>query len=212
MSKSKNKKKTKQSKKINKTDSSSIDSVKEGMSPDSLREVIVDSLLLYDQRKIDLAKQAEEIEAQKRQKLIGYKDYSNRKLIPRAFLTFLNRTWVLLKILFMRKDKISGEYVTTSLMSTAVSSLFSLIKWILWIIAAVLLLKYPLSFVIPSIPAIKMSLYLVYIGIAILAFAFAQVFRIASIEIEKTQDRNYIVDIFAAVTAIVSIIISLVIR
>lgn len=213
MSKSKNKKKTKQSTRTSgKIVSSSIEFSKKDMSSDDLQETIVNSLLVYDQKKAEMAKQAEEDELQTRREAIGYKDYSNRKLIPRIIMIFLNRLKVFIRVLFMPKEKIRGEYMTTSLMSTAVSSLFGLIKWMLWIIAAVLLLRYPLSFVVPSIPTIKMSLYLVYIGISILAFVFAQVFRIVSIEMEKMQDRNYVVDIFAAVTAIVSIIISLVIR
>ena len=184
----------------------------ENMSTDDMKTLIVDSLLAYDQAKTDLDKKTEEIELQRRRELVGYKDYSNRKLIPRVFLTFLNQITVLFKVLFMPKSKIKGDYATTGLLKFAVSVLFSAAKWILWVVAVSLILSYPLSLIVPKSPVVDLTTYPTYIGFGLLAFLFAQLFRVASIEVDKMKDHNYIVDLFAAVAAVVAIVISIVLR
>ena len=177
-----------------------------------MQNLIVSSLLEYDKAKAEREKKAEETDLQARRDLIGYKDYSGRKFIPRVFLTFINRIVVLFKVLFMSKEKIKGDYATTGLMKSAVSILFSAAKWVFRAIGIYALISYPLTFVFPSLAKIDVSTYFVYIGFGITALLFAQIFRIASIEVEKMKDHNYVVDIFAAVAATVAIIISLIIR
>lgn len=184
----------------------------DNMSNKEMQELLVNSLLDYDKAKKDLEIKAEEEALLERQKLLGYKDYSDRKLIPRLFLQFFNRIAVIFRILFMSRERIKGDYATTVLMKIGVSLLFGLAKWLLWIVSICCFLSYPLSQMLPNNPKIELSMYPAYIGFGVLAFIFAQLFRIASIEIEKMKDHNYIVDIFAAVAAIVAIIVSLAIR
>ena len=186
--------------------------IPDNMSNNEMQELLVKSLLAYDEAKKELEVKAEEEALLERQKLLGYKDYSGWKLIPRVFLQFFNRIAVIIRILFMPKKTIKGDYATTGLMKIGVSMLFGLAKWLLWIVSICCFLSYPLSQMLPNNPKIELSMYPAYIGFGLLAFIFAQLFRIASIEIEKMKDHNYIVDIFAAVAAIVAIIISLVIR
>ncbi len=184
----------------------------DNMSQADMQNLIVSSLLEYDKAKAEREKKTEESDLQARRDLVGYKDYSNRGFISRVFLTFLNRFAVFIRILFMPKEKIKGDYATTGLMKFAVSIIFTAVKWILWIVSLVFIASYPLSIIIPNIHNINPAMYPAYIGFGVLAFIFAQLFRVASIEIEKMKDHNYIVDIFAAVAAIVAIIVSLIIR
>ena len=45
---------------------------------------------------------------------------------------------------------------------------------------------------------------------AIIAFIFGRIFRIAKFEIEKMTDRNYMLSILSAVTALIAMILALV--
>ena len=184
----------------------------ENMSQEEMKNLIVSSLLEYDKVKMKIENEAGVSKAQARRDLVGYKDYSDRKLIQRIFMTLVNSVGVLFRILFMPKNKISGAYATTGLMKFAVSGLFSIAKWVLWGLTGFCFLSYPLSIIIPGLQAVDLRLYPTYIGIGILTLLLAQMFRIAGIEIEKMDDHNYIVDIFAAVAATVAIVISVVIK
>ena len=184
----------------------------ESVTRDDLHKIIVKALLEYDQRKKELEKNDSENELKDRHELIGYKDYSNRKGLSRLVLTFVNRVRVFFRILFMPKKKIKGDFATTSLMKFAVALLFSATKWALWVFSFGAVLSYPVSLLLPNASRIELIEYPSYFCFGIIAFIFAQLFIIASIEIENMEDRNYVVDIFAAVAAIVAIIVSIVLR
>ena len=184
----------------------------DNMSQAEMQNLIVSSLLEYDKAKAEREKKAEENDLQARRDLVGYKDYSDRKFIPRVFLTFINRIVVLFRLLFMPKEKIEGDYVTTGLMKFAVSILFAAAKWVFRVFGIYGLISYPLTFVFPNLAKIDIPTYFVYIGFGITALLLSQMFRLASIEVEKLKDHNYVVDIFAAVAALVAIIVSLIIR
>ncbi len=181
-------------------------------SKQDLEDTIVKALLSYDQARKESDKKIAEKEFQDRHTTLGYKDYSQRKGIVRLILVFFNRLGVFIRILFMPRDKIKGDFATTNLMKFAVSFLFSAAKLLLWAVSFVTLLSYPLSLITPNLEKMDLSAYPTYLCIGIISFIFAQLFRIASIEIEKMEDHNYIVDVFAAVAAIVAIIISIIHR
>lgn len=184
----------------------------DGMSASEMQSLIVSALLEYDQKKQERDKQIEANALNEWRQRIGYKDFSDRKFLSRIVLTIANSLMTLLKVLFMRKKQITGDFATISLMRIAVSLVFSIAKWVLWGISTFLFLAYPCSLIVPGIPEIRFSEAVLHIEIGLITLLFAQLFRIASIEIEKMKDRNYIVDIFAAVAAVAAIIISLVIR
>ena len=202
-------KKKNNSKKMDKTISIVLP---ENLSQDEIKTLIVDSLLAYEQAKENLELKRIEHEQQIRRELVGYKDYSNRDLLARIFLTLLNRIVVLFKLLFMPKQKITGDTATTGLMKIAVSLLFAAVKWLLRLVAFVSVLAYPLSLFLPGFSQIELRQYPMFIIVGIVAFLLGQLFRLASIEMEKMKDHNYVVDIFAAVAAIVAIIISVMVR
>ncbi len=183
-----------------------------GISNAEMQALIVSSLLEYDRQKQELEKQKEKFEREEWLERIGYKDYSDRKLIPRIILTNANSILALVKLLSMPKGRISGDHATIGLMRIALALAFSLTKLVLWVVSAYLLLSYPCSLIIPSINRMHFSVAVPYIVFGFLSLLFAQLFRIASIEIEKIRDRNYLVGLFAAVAAVVAIIVSLINR
>ncbi len=179
------------------------------MSNVEMQALIVGSLLEYDRQKQELDKQKEEAERRDWLERIGYKDYSDRKTIPRIILTNVNSIFSFARLLFMPKNKISGDHATIGLMRIALALAFSLTKLVLWGIGAILLFLYPCSIIVPSIHKMDFSTAVPYIVFGLLSLLFAQLFRIASIEIEKTQDRDYLVGVSAAVAAVAAIIVSL---
>ena len=187
-------------------------SLPSGMSAPEMQSLIVGALLEYDQKKQEIAKQKEAEEANEWRRKIGYKDYSDRKFLRRTVLTFVNSVCVLRKVLFMRKERIDGDFATVGLMRIALSATFSIAKLVLWVISAAGLLIYPISLIVPSIPKMTFPSALSYIAIGLTSLLFAQLFRIAGIEIEKMKDRDYVVEVFAAVAAVVAIIVSVVLR
>lgn len=186
--------------------------IPDGMSASEMQSLIVNALLEYDQKKQARDKQIEAESLNEWRQRIGCKDYSDRKFLPRTVLTIVNSLWAFIKILLMPKKRIIGDFATVSLMSVAVSLVFSIVKWVLWVLSAVFLLIYPCSIIVPSMPIIQFSKAVLYLVIGLFLLLLAQLFRIASIEIEKMRDRKYVVDIFAAVAAVMAIIVSLVIR
>ncbi len=57
------------------------------------------------------------------------------------------------------------------------------------------------------IPWFQNVLYIMY---GIIAFIFSRLFRMAGIEVEKIEDRNYLIGIFASVTSLISIVIAII--
>lgn len=180
-----------------------------GMSNADMQALIVSSLLEYDRKKQELEKQKERAEREDWLERIGYKDYSDRKLLPRIILTNTNSILAFVRLLFMPKEKIHGDHATVGLMRIALALAFSLTKLVLWVASAYLLLLYPCSLIIPNIHRMHFSAAVPYIVFGFLSLLFAQLFRIASIEIERIRDRNYLLGLFAAVAAVVAIIVSL---
>ena len=184
----------------------------DNMPQEDMQNLIVNSLLAYDEAKKKLEKQEHEKEAQEWREKIGYKDYSDRKWLPRVFLTFFNSIKTMLKILFMPKKKISGDHATSGLMKLFVMLFFKVCKWVLWVVSISAVLSYPVSLIFHNYHTIYPAFYPSCIEIGVIAFILAQLFRMATIEVEKMKDHNYVVDIFAAVAAVVAIILSFVIR
>ena len=184
----------------------------DNMPQEDMQNLIVNSLLAYDEAKKKLEKQEHEKEAQEWREKIGYKDYSDRKWLPRVLLTFFNSIKTMLKILFMPKKKINGDHATSGLMKLFVILFFNVCKWVLWGVFIAAVLSYPVSLIFHNYHTIYPAFYPSCIEIGVIAFILAQLFRMATIEVEKMKDHNYVVDIFAAVAAVVAIILSFVIR
>ena len=51
---------------------------------------------------------------------------------------------------------------------------------------------------------------MLYILFGILAFVFSRLFRMAGIEIDNLDDRNYLFGLFASITSLISIIIAVI--
>lgn len=115
-----------------------------------------------------------------------------------------------LKTLFAKKENIKGTRVTTNLLQVTVSFLFKGIWILLWILALCIIGGGVANFWLDFSPALSHLVYFPFFLLyGFLAILFAQLFRIASIEIEKLQDQNMVIGIFTAVIAAITLIITI---
>ena len=64
----------------------------------------------------------------------------------------------------------------------------------------------PISFVLPNIDNLNGVQIVFYIIMAFFMFVSSRLFRIASIEAEKMEDRNNLYGLFASIASIISIV------
>ena len=141
---------------------------------------------------------------------IGYKDYSDKTPFKKGILTFFNRLFCFFKVMFIPAKKVKGDMASFGLLQMSVSACFSLAKFISFLAFILLFFGGIASFFIPLETALPWttSVWCIFIGFG--CFMFSRMFRMASIEIQKIEDRNYLFGIFASLASIVSIIIAIV--
>lgn len=193
-----------------KTSSSNTTIVINGIKPDELKQIFIEALLESEEIKKKNAEEQCEQGFIKRRKEFGYKEYSNVKIPWRWVLQFCNSVMTFLKLSFRSKEQIKENLVTLSLLKVFLMFIFILIKWGLIFVCIGCFLYMPLQYLLSdwwsffSPHPWYYNLLLAYYGIA--AFMFSALFRIASIEIENTDDCNYLFGLFTAIASIVSVI------
>lgn len=203
MGKGRNKKKAKQN-----TVSKPLQSVNmnlpENMSTEEMQHIIACAIV-----------EAEEIKAQKEEeqrkaallewhKIIGYKENENK------LKNFLNKIKVFLKILFLPKKHIEGDRASIILLKSFIALFFWIMKWCSLLFVIFLIGCFPIQYIRGSISEFPWQLYSYCIPFAFLAFIFSRLFRMAGIEIDNLDDRNYLFGLFASITSLVSIIIAVI--
>lgn len=183
-----------------------------------LTNIIISSDLLDDRMIHIIAKaivEAEEIKLQKDKekknnelaewrKKIGYKEYESK------FKRFLNEIYVILKISFLPKKDIEGYRASTVLLKTLLAVFFKLMEWCLLLFAILLLLSIPIQYMIEGIEPFPIAYYMLSILWSVFLLFFSRVFRMASEEVDKIDDRNYIFSLFTSITSVISIIIAVI--
>ncbi len=69
---------------------------------------------------------------------------------------------------------------------------------------------FPIQYLMGNTRQFPWLLYIDYILLAVIAFLFSRLFRMASIEIDKLDDHNYLFGLFASITSFISIVIAVV--
>ena len=161
----------------------------------------------------EIRKQREEKRKEEELKIwhenIGYKDYSNSKFKCKWLLQFLNDIWILYRFLFMPQRKIHGDRAISTLLKMILSLFFAVGSWIVFLLGLILFASIPLQFFIPSL-RVPWYINLLLALFSFLILIISGLLKISSIEVEKMEDRNYLVGIFASVTSIISITIAII--
>ena len=171
-----------------------------------MKNVIVGALLEVEEKKRQKECYCRAKEQSEWRSAIGYKDYSGTKWYKRWLLQFFNYLWVTIKICFIPKRKVKGSRASSGLLKMLLSVVFTLITISLLILALVI----PLQYIVTEIHALQITQIIYRVIYGIIAFLFSRLFRMASIEIEKIDDSNYLFGLFASVASIVSIVIAVI--
>lgn len=159
--------------------------------------------------------EAEEIKAQKEEEQrkaaliewhdkIGFKDHENK------LKNILNKIKVFLKILFLPKKHIEGDRASIILLKSVIVLFFWLMKCCSLIFSILLIAFVPAQYLMQNITVLPWYQNMLYILYGVLAFVFSRLFRMAGIEIDNLDDRNYLFGLFASITSLVSIIIAVI--
>ena len=209
MGKIRNKKKSKQNIASNPLQSVNI-SLPENMSAEDLQHTIARAIIEADEIRLQQEKIRKEQEQQEWCKLIGYKDYSKTHCKFRAFKSLGNKLYAIFKICMLPKSAIKGDRATIAILKMVLLELLIIFRFIFSFAALSFLLYIPLQYVF-SCPN-KQPWYIsgLFAILAVCLFFIGRVLKITSVEIDKLDDRNYLLGLFASITSLVSIIIAVI--
>ena len=170
-----------------------------------LKSQIVEALIETDRRRAEVAKAEKDRIRQNTRRVLGIKDYSDKKPICRFICRTLNAIWVLITIPFRTIDDIEGTRMSTGLIALTLSLFFGLISLALYITSI-----FTLFAAIYWLVICKLANAINTFSIALSSCMLGSIFKVAKKEIEKTNDTNFLFGLFASVTAIISIVIAII--
>ena len=163
--------------------------------------------------------QQEKIQEQKEKeyndyiKKLGYIDHSTKNQPWRFFLEFGNGVKQFLKLSFRPEEEIKEVVAISSILKLSLIFLFSGLMALLFFIDICIILYLVAQLFLPDIRLFSgfyIIYYLCFLPLIISIFIVACFFRMASIEIEKTDDNNLVFGVFTALASIASIIAAVV--
>ena len=174
------------------------------MSADELQHMIANAIMEAEDMKAkrEADKKAEELAEWR--KVIGYD--KSKTGIAKVWNGFSSTV----KALFVSKKYIKGDRASTAIIQGLLQLCFQALYWICSFFAFMLLVCIPLSFALPNIEKMNEVQIVFYIIMAFFMFVSSRLFRIASIEAEKMEDRNNLYGLFASIASIISIVIAVI--
>lgn len=182
----------------------------DSLSAEEMQQIITNALLAVEDAKEQKANEQKEQDRKNFREAMGYKDYPHEKGLKRSFLVFCNRIKMLFKFFFAPKHLIKGDDATFGLLKMSIEIFFWVAKWAATLFAILAIVYIPLQYIVESIPALPIMNNVLLGGFAFSAFILSRMFRMASIEVDKIEDRSLLFGIFASVASIVSIAIAVV--
>ncbi len=177
-----------------------------GFSAEEWQHIIANAMVEAEGIKHQEQKKLKEESHRQWLNTIGYRDH----FCP--LRRILNDVWMFLNLMFLRKKHIEGDRMSTELLRLCVSAFYGLLQWLFALAAILLIACIPISIFVDSVPQMTLGQGCIYAVFAFCAFVISKIFRIAKVEIDKTNDANLIFNLFAAVTAIISIVIGILLR
>jgi hypothetical protein len=114
------------------------------------------------------------------------------------------------KLCFVQSKAIKGDRASFALMKMFLEVFFSIAKWTLGLASLCFVICGVVMFFGADTAQTTWFSNVGYILRGIVLFFFSRMFRMAIIEIDKIEDRNYLFGLFASVTSIVSILIAII--
>lgn len=191
-----------------------------GIQPDELKQIFIEALLESEEiKRKNERSQQEKIQEQKEKeyndyiKKLGYIDHSTKNQPWRFFLEFGNGVKQFLKLSFRPEEEIKEVVAISSILKLSLIFLFSGLMALLFFIDICIILYLVAQLFLPDIRLFSgfyIIYYLCFLPLIISIFIVACFFRMASIEIEKTDNNNLVFGVFTALASIASIIAAVV--
>jgi len=163
------------------------------INEETLTNAITNALIEYDKQKEQAIKDKEKNEQEAFEKRLGK-----------------NKFVAGLKLLFRPKKYAKNVQANLELTKTALKWFYKIIEWALFLLSIFLIACVPLQFIIPNVPIVEWYIDVLFVIWAIPIFLLSRIFRIASIEVERIKDYNYLFGLFATITSIVSVVIAVI--
>lgn len=179
-------------------------SLPENMSAEEMQHIIANAIIEAETIKKCKEKEQHDIALAEWHKKIGYKEYDNR------IRCFFNEAKVFFRIMFLRRKDVEGDRAAVTLLKLFIGFFFGFLQFCSIVITVVLLAYIPIRYIIEGVAPFPWLLYIRCFPFAFLAFIFSRLFRMAGIEMDKLDDRNYLFGLFAAITSFVSMIIAVI--
>ena len=175
------------------------------MSAEDLQHIIANAIVEADKIKETNRQKIQENELREWHAAIGYKEFTDKNSALRIIKTFCNRFASFVRICFISKDKIRGDRFSFGLIKLFLEMALTGTKCLL---ATLTLCSAALVFIHYLAPSAMDTSALnpaSVIGIGLMSFLLSRFCRLASIEVEKLEDRNYLFALFAALASIVTV-------
>ena len=183
----------------------------ESLSADEIKNILVDAMLEVENKKAEAQKDKADKDLKEWRESLGIKEYpKDAKIRFRRAKQFFNTFGAFFRLSFISKKKIKGDRATTGLLKFFLAIIFDVAKFALTVWSALLVLSIPMQYIVDSITILTIPQNILVFCFAILSFILSRLFRIASVEIENIDDKNYLFGVFASITSIVSIIVAIV--
>lgn len=183
----------------------------ETLSADEMKNILVEAMFEVEKRKADAEQEKAEKELKDWRDSLGIKEYpKDAKIRFRNVKQFFNTFGAFFRLSFISKKKIKGDRATTGLLKFFLAIIFDLAKFVLTVWSALLMLSIPLQYIVDSIPVLSIPQNILVFCFAVVSFVLSRLFRIASVEIDNIDDKNYLFGVFASITSIVSIIVAII--
>ncbi|MDE6208262.1 MAG: hypothetical protein K2M73_01145 [Lachnospiraceae bacterium] len=203
MGKGRNKKKAKQNIASKPLQTANIN-LPENMSAEAIQHIIACAIVEAEEIKTQKAEEQRKATLIEWRDKIGYREYKNK------FKQFFNEVKVFIKVLFLPKKHIEGNRASEILLKLFIALFFWIMKCCSLILSILLIALVPAQYIMQNITVLPWYQNMLYIFYGVLAFVFSRLFRMAGIEIDNLDDRNYLFGLFASITSFVSIIIAVI--
>ena len=198
----------KKSKKQNKAETKDVPAPT--FTEEQMQHLIARAIVEADKIKEQERRKKQDAELLEWRAATGYKEFSDKSKFLRSVKTFFNRFWCFIKLCFVPSKAIKGDRASLALMKLFLRIFFDFAKWILGLSSLMFILYGIVLFFAPETMPVLWISNIGLIALGITVFFLSRMFRMASIEIEKIEDRNYLFGLFASVASIVSIVIAII--
>lgn len=180
------------------------------LTGEEIQHLIAHAIIEADELREAALRKQQDTELLEWRTATGYKEFSDKSKFIRGTKTFFNRLRCFVRLCFVSPNAIKGDRASFALTKLFLRLFFDFAKWITGMVSLLFVIYGVCSFFISeqSLVAYLSDFTMLVLGITI--FTLSRMLRMASIEIEKIEDRNYLFGLFASVTALVSIVIAVI--